>query len=120
MERNMLTIHTSTITDTKIARLNKRLALITTMQKEFYPWSMVGDELIAVTPHNISYTTLRIFPKDSTIELQGMARDRQSLLTLKQSLEQSSLFTQVELPLTALIDRENNTFTIKATIEKKL
>jgi Tfp pilus assembly protein PilN len=118
MERNMLTIHTSSITDTKIARLNKRLAIITKMQKEFYPWSVVGDELIAITPSNISYTTLRIFPKDSAIELQGIAHDRQALLTLKQSLEQSELFTQVELPLTALIERQNNTFTIKAIIEK--
>lgn len=80
---------------------------------------MVGDELIAITPANISYTTLRVFPKDSTIELQGVANDRQTLLTLKQSLEASELFTQVELPLTALIERENNTFTIKALVEKK-
>ncbi len=120
MERNILTIHTSKVTDTKIARLNKRLAIITTMQKEFYPWSNIGDELIDITPVDISYTTMRIFPKDSTIELQGVARDRQALLTLKQSLEQSTFFAQVELPLTALIERENNAFTIKAIIEKSL
>lgn len=120
MERNILTIHSSEITDTKIARLNKRLSIITTMQKEFYPWSVVGDELVSITPNHVSYTTLRIFPKESTIELQGIAEDRQALLALKQALEQSPIFSQIELPLTALIDRENNIFTIKAYIEKSL
>lgn len=114
--RNINTITISQETNEQIASFNKKIELVDQIQKNFFPWSKFFSALANLTPANISYELIKVYQDQASIELQGLAQNRASLLKLKENLDNSPLFEKVNLPLENLLNKENNNFRLQAQI----
>lgn len=70
------------------------------------------DVLQAATPENLYLNHYSINFETKELILNGLAQNRDQLLTFKQNLEKSGRFTQVRVPLSSLEKEENVTFTV--------
>lgn len=121
IERNNLQIQANQEINVEILKINKKLDGVGKIQKGFKRWSEFFIKLSAITPNNISYNFLKIYQKDGQAEVQieGTAKTRQDLLKLKDQLVASKLFDKVDLPTSNLLAKENNNFSINATLDLK-
>lgn len=97
----------------QITALNKKINIIGQIQQNSKKWSSFFSQLATATPTGIAYNFLKIDSQGKTVELQGIAKNRQDLLKLQKNLTESGLSNQVDLPLSSLLSRENNNFNLQ-------
>lgn len=99
-----------------IKEINKKLNNISKTQEEFVTWSYHLTELTKILPENIELSTIILKPGDKQTLIKGLARTRDDLLLLKTNLEESELFTYVELPFSNLLTRNDIDFELRLTL----
>lgn len=116
IEKNAADIRNSQEINNQILAINKKLSTAKDIQDDFKKWSYLIKQVTELTPAGIYYNNYEIYHREKQLVLTGVAPNRQTLLSLQQALEASPLFASVQLPLSDLIEKENNNFTVKAAI----
>ena len=100
-----------------IKKVNAKISAVASVQSDHYRWSPLLVELSRLTPPTIAFESVLLYQSESALEITGSAQTRNDLINYQKSLEDSGWFKKVDLPLEALISKENNNFTIKATLD---
>jgi Tfp pilus assembly protein PilN len=114
--RNAHTIEENRTVVSKISILNSKIKIANNIQNNFNKWSSFMATIATATPNNISYDVIRIRYEDASIELKGVAKTRDDLTDLRDSLENLTIINNVNLPLQSLLPKDNNQFIIGANI----
>jgi hypothetical protein len=100
-----------------LAKDSSQFAVISTIQKEFVPWSFLIKELSKNIKDDISLSELLVDRNNKQISITGHAGKRESLLDLKNYMENSQYFHNVIFPLKNILEKENIDFGIKAELD---
>lgn len=104
-------------TETLIQRLNGSTQTAEAILKETALWSKVLKELQSKTIENITITNLTTAAITEKMSIVGISRDRDTLNQFKKSLQTSTLFTDIELPLTNLDQKAKIPFSISLRLK---
>jgi len=99
-----------------LSSLNFKIEIVSRLQKDFKKWSDFLMAFSNITPPNISYNLIKIQYENASIELRGVAKNRDDLIKLKDNLNNFNLLLNVNLPLKNLLAKENNEFIITANL----
>ncbi len=102
--------------DIKIDTINSRLNFVSDIQNEYMTFSPYLEELMSIIDKNIKFTSINISKNDQIIKFTGNAKTRDSLLLLKDYLEKSKFFNEVDLPIANILQKENINFNISAKL----
>lgn len=100
----------------EIRKLNSDLQNISKIQKEYIPWSKVLLDFVTLVPDKVMINELSFNQSENQLILKGKTKSRDLMLQFKDNLENSSLFSGVELPLSSLLKKEDVDFEFKAKL----
>ncbi|NQU77766.1 PilN domain-containing protein [Candidatus Falkowbacteria bacterium] len=112
------------ILNQNIKKINSELQTISSVQTNFKKWSIMLVELDKLIPDNIQITYLDLKSQEQeedtlkVLEMKGKAITREKLLAFQENLENSSLFTQVESPISNILEQKNINFNFDLTVSK--
>jgi len=113
--RESQTIKETTSIESQIKDFNSKVELVDSITSDRLPLSNNLSKLINIIPEGISVEMMSIDILNNSFELRGIARNRDSYLSLKDSLLSTDWFTEVDLPITDLLSRDTITFTLQTT-----
>ena len=116
MDKNATAIQVGEETNKQVTAINAKINTAGKIQEKFKVWSTLLIKIAAVTPDQVAYNSIKIYPEKAVLEIQGIAKSRQDLLAFKERLEKDGLFYEVDLPLANLLAKENNTFSVTMKI----
>lgn len=96
--------------------VNSKISEISNIQKGHLYWSHVFRELSNLTPAGISIS--RLITKDYQISLAGEAKTREDLLAFEDKIKASNCFSNIEMPLSNLVSKENVDFQIDFNVQQ--
>ena len=102
--------------ESKFLDINNQLAAIAKVDKDQLYWSELFLRLNRATPDHIEITTLST--KDYAVFLVGKAATREDLLAYKEKLVGEGCFSNVILPLSNLVSKENIDFQLDFKVDK--
>lgn len=111
--------------EAEINKLNNVSTQTSQLIASLYDWQKVLDLLREVTPEKITIGNVSMLPvaqagvAELDFQLSGVAQDRISVIQMVEKLRQSSLLTEVKLPLESLEEGTNVNFTIEAKLPFK-
>ncbi|MFA6421990.1 MAG: PilN domain-containing protein [Candidatus Buchananbacteria bacterium] len=105
------------LTNTKIKALNNKIIEAYTVQKNFKSWTAAINPIHVSKGDKITFSSLKIFKQQSSIEITGVAKTRADLVAFQKRLQKIDGFTKVNLPISDLINKGNNGFTIRIEID---
>lgn len=117
IRKNAQAINVNQDVNNKIKILNNKIDNSAVIQNDWQKWSVLVAGILELTPANIYYRNLNIFQETATVEISGQAKTRNDLLELQKKFQGSNLFKKVDIPLTSFLNKENNDFTLQATID---
>lgn len=94
----------------KIENVNQQLAKINLKQNELVVWTPILEELAKITPSGVYLLNFSYRLSVNKINLSGWAENRDKLIRFKDLLEESSLFINLESPLSNLIKQNDINF----------
>ncbi|MBU1290026.1 hypothetical protein KJ756_02165 [Patescibacteria group bacterium] len=94
----------------RIQKTNKILDQIYLKQNKMVSWTLALIEISEIMPDAARLNNFSYRKSDNTLNLIGWAAERKDILSLEESLKESSLFDQVNSPLSNLIKQENVDF----------
>jgi len=97
-----------------IRSFNESVSSVEKIQKKYVSWLDFIIQFNKLIPDEISVYNVSV--KENKILINGAAKTREKLLELKSNLEQSTLLTNVVVPLENLLKKQNVDFTIKADL----
>ena len=103
--------------DAEIKNMNARVVEVQKIQNGQLYWSKFFSKMEELIPEGIIINNMTT--KDYSISLAGDSDNRDSLTTLKEKIETDGCFTDVNLPLSYLVEKENLTFQIDFKIKKE-
>ena len=103
--------------DDKVKIINNQLKAIADIQSETVLWSYLLERLSKDIKSDIKIENLKLSMKNNTISLRGLAKTRESLLDLKAILENKNCFSDINLPIKNLLEKNNINFEISAKIK---
>ncbi|MBI3290880.1 PilN domain-containing protein [Candidatus Falkowbacteria bacterium] len=118
VDQTTLTTRYATTFGQEVKEFNSRIKTVAGIQAENISWARFLVELALLVPDKISVNNLTI--KDDNILLNGLAETRDDLLNLQDSMENSDLFSAVDIPLDNLLKKEDVSFTLKAKINLEI
>ncbi|MFA6594444.1 MAG: PilN domain-containing protein [Candidatus Buchananbacteria bacterium] len=114
--QNAANIYSNQLVAKKINALNQELSVSLGLQKNYQPVTPLISAVSYILPANVAISNLRFFRQESRIEFSGSAKTRSDLMKFKNYLDKADWLSNAEIPLSALVPKENNTFSIKANI----
>ena len=102
--------------DGQIKNINHSLTTISDIQDNYYNFSMLLDEIMRLVPDNVILTSIKINKAGLNIIFNGRALNRDQLLIFKEGLEDSESFTDIVLPISNILKKDNIDFEITATL----
>ncbi len=100
----------------KVREINNKLNYITNIQNNYIAWSFLIENLSQITPTDVSFYLTKINLKDKTIKIKGRAGLRASLLALKQNMENSIFFQEIDFPIKNILEKTDIDFEINAKL----
>ena len=100
----------------KFKQVNDLDQVLSKIQSEHLHWINLFQNLSKAMPDNIQISNLST--KNYTVFLVGKAKTRDDLLNLKNKLEESSCFQNINVPLSNLVVKDNVDFQIDLVISK--
>jgi len=98
----------------KIREINAHLNQVASIQSDFIPWSFVLEEIAGCVDDDIVFYFLKLDRDTKLIELRGRAGARQSLLVLKEGMQESEMISDIDFPLKNILEKSDIDFIIKA------
>ncbi len=101
--------------NSKIRQINNELNYIAKIQDNFVYWSNLIEELTKITPNDVTFYSIKANDSKKVI-ITGRTKLRDSLLRLKDSMENSSTFKNIDFPLKNILEKTDIDFSITADI----
>jgi Tfp pilus assembly protein PilN len=96
---------------------NEKIKELNSLQKGHFDWANVLQELAMCVSDDIKLS--EIISKDVNVSISGKARNRESLIGLKNKIENSDCFSEAEIPLSDIVAKDNIDFEAEFKIEEK-
>jgi len=96
----------------EIKRLKTELIHIKQIQNDHTPWIVFFFKLNDLIPEGIVLSQLTL-GDDNVLTLGGLAKKRQNLLMLQDTLQKSGYFENIKLPYDILFEKENIKFNLQ-------
>lgn len=100
----------------KVYDINIKLNEVENIQENSINWSYLIAFIANNLASDIKLNRLQLAKDGKNLVLSGFSSSRQSLLDLKNALESSSYFTEVNFPISNLLEKKDITFEISANI----
>lgn len=100
----------------QINEINIQIKEIKNIQKNDVNWTDFFLRLGDFVGNEIKITRLYANKSDNMLKINGLAKTRDDLLALKSALEKSGYFSNINLPISSLLERDNINFEINTTI----
>lgn len=97
----------------QVGAINAQINSLETIQNSTTYWSYLIEYFSANLPSGINLKKLQVNKGSQTINLSGIAETRDSLLALKALIESDENFTDINLPIKTLLEKENINFSIQ-------
>lgn len=114
---NSANIKSNEAANQRIIAINQKINLVDGIEKNFIPSRLVVEAISHLVPENIALDAINFYRQQSSFEITGTAKTRNDLLQFKNILNSAAWVKNVDLPMTDLISKENNRFTIKLNID---
>jgi len=101
----------------QVKQLNSAITSVENIQSEYINWSYLLEFLHQLSDQDINISNINVNKEKEVISLNGMAATRDSLLQLKKKLEESNYFTEINLPIKNLLEKENISFDINTSFK---
>ena len=101
----------------KVKEINSKLIFIEKIQNDYVPWSNLIKKLAEITPADVSLSYLKFGVKDKAITLRGVAKLRDSLISLKDKMDADPIFKNINFPIKNILEKENIDFEINAKLD---
>jgi len=115
-QQSNLIISDSLSGNSQAKEMSGRLDYIDGLQKEFTPWSFALEEISKITNQEIVFYSISFNKKDNLAILRGLAESRDSLIDLREELEASEMFTNINFPIKNILEQSDISFEIKANL----
>lgn len=102
--------------DSQFVKVNSSMGDVLLINKDQLYWSNLFVKLSSIVFPGIEIETLATMDYDIT--LGGIAKNRDDLILFKEKLAKEECFTQVDLPLSELADKENVEFKINFRVNE--
>lgn len=96
--------------ENKARNFNALVSQSTQLLKTLPRWGSVIEEIKKTIPTGITITSFSLPSPEGTMTINGFAQNRSQLNLLKKSFNESTIFTEINLPLTNLEQKENISF----------
>jgi Tfp pilus assembly protein PilN len=103
--------------DSEIKQINSKMTDIENIQKGELYWSKLFFKLNNILTPEITLSNLS--NKDFIIFMVGKANTRDALVSLKDRLEKEECFSDVKLPLSNLVSKDNLVFQIEFNVKEE-
>jgi Tfp pilus assembly protein PilN len=103
--------------ENKFKDTNSRISLLGQIEKSKVYWSHLFTILSQTAPDNITISNLAT--RDFSVMLSGKAQSRDDLIKFKDNLSNDNCLTDVNVPLSNLVVKENVDFQIDLKIKKE-
>jgi hypothetical protein len=103
--------------DSEIREINEKIREIGKIQEGQLNWSNLFEKLNGLYSNSIEMK--RVATRNYLVLLEGKANNRDNLIAFKENLEKEECFSEVNLPLSSLVSRENVEFQIDFKIKKE-
>ncbi|HEY4482808.1 MAG TPA: hypothetical protein VI953_01390 [Candidatus Paceibacterota bacterium] len=100
----------------EIEEVNTKIRLITAIGRPFSTGGML-DRILSHKTSNITLSNID-YSSDSKVNLKGVARDREALLTLVKNLQDDPMFAEVGSPISNLIENHDIAFNINMKVQE--
>jgi Tfp pilus assembly protein PilN len=102
----------------EIIEFNNKLKLINKIQTDFSPVAQKLAFFVKIVPENIFITNFKMEKKDSfwLVLINGRAKSRDDLMVFQANLNQSNGFSEVEFPLSNLLQKKDLDFQFTAKL----
>ncbi|MDR3559004.1 MAG: PilN domain-containing protein [Candidatus Pacebacteria bacterium] len=101
--------------DQQFTKINAQVSQLTGIDREQLYWSRLLDKLDNLVFPGITLSSLTT--NDYVVSMGGVADNRDDLVLLKEKLGSEKCFSNVDLPLSDLVDRNNVSFQINFDIQ---
>ena len=103
--------------DAQIKEINSRLAFIKQIQDDHINWPQFLIYFYNLITENVSLTNLSFDNTELSVTMNGVAADRDDLINFEDNFNASPAFTDIDIPFSSLLEKENIKFEIVATYE---
>ncbi|HAM88990.1 MAG: hypothetical protein US83_C0002G0090 [Candidatus Falkowbacteria bacterium GW2011_GWC2_38_22] len=100
----------------QINEINIQLKEIKSIQNNDINWTDFFLSMNDFIGNEIKISRLYAGKNDNSLRISGIAKSRNDLLAFKEKLEKSEKFSNINLPISSLLEKENINFEISATI----
>ncbi len=114
VEQTTLTTKYANTLSQDVKSFNAELNAVANIQSEYISWSKFFVDFSHLIPPGIIFDSINI--KENRILLTGLAIERDHLLKLQENLKQSTLFSNIDIPIDNLLRRADIDFSIKADL----
>lgn len=102
----------------RVNSYNRQIRILHDIQQEYIDWPLFLYNLNNQISTGVYLSRIEINMPEKRVGLIGISNTREDLLTLKQSLEECNLISDIDLPLNTLLKKQNIDFSITGTINK--
>lgn len=95
-----------------IKHTNEYIKKVNLLQNRFIPWSTVLEKITLLIPSGIHLEHMRI-NKDGGVSMSGVAATRNDMLLLQTNLETSTMFKDLQSPLSNILQPKNVKFDLQ-------
>ncbi len=102
-----------------VKEINQKLRTVGEIQDQYTKWSTFMIDLNKIIPDNIQLNLLSINKKERRFALEGIAKTRNDLLAFKKILQNFSYLSNIDLPTSSLLKKNDVNFALTAEINFK-
>lgn len=107
------------IYNSKIREINAKFTSVEEIQNDFITWSRLLEEIDNQANDDIVFSSIKINKDKQKVGLRGVAKYRDSLLSLKDGLDNSNIFLEIDFPIENILEKENINFKIEVSLDIK-
>lgn len=101
----------------EITSFNSQVNALAEIKNLDYDWLNLIQKLSQIVPANIEIKNFEAGHSQKSFRLVGFAKTREDYLILKENLEKSQLFKNLDSPISDILKKENLNFTINGNFE---
>ena len=104
-------------TNMAIKQINLTLAKTENIQKEYTKWTPLIIELFNAVPEGVNLSSVNLNKQNKIVNLVGSALTRNDLLLFKENLEKINWLSNIDIPPSQLIEKDNIQFSLSPIIK---
>lgn len=104
----------SQVYNDKVKEVNNKISSVRLIQADYIFWSRLFYDLDSRIVKDISFSYMSVNEKN--LKIRGRAKTRDSLLAFKEGLNKSDIISEINFPMSNILEKENIDFEISAKI----